>query len=159
MSQEVAGLDSDSGFPSTVVEGIQTVKAGIASTAIMLFVFLAAESESGFKLGVPSAIAKFVGMPGKIYLGFFVFLFIGVVVWPLVFAAVEDRFTVIPGTEDIGVRGILFSLLLWLAFLGLGSAGLQLENSALIVLYLAFSLLAHVAYGYSLGVFYGRFTR
>ncbi len=159
MSQEVAGFDSDSGLPSTVVEGIQTLKAGIVSTALMLFIFLVAESESGFHLGVPAAIANFVRMPGKVYLGFFVFVFIGIVVWPMLFAAIEDRFTAVPGTDDIGVRGILFSLLLWLAFLGLGSAGTQLGSAAFVFLYIIFSLLAHVAYGYSLGVFYGRFSR
>ncbi len=159
MSQEVAGFGSDSDLPSSVVEGMQTVKAGIVSTALMLFIFLAAESESGFKLGVPSAIAKFVRMPGKIYLGFFVFVFVGIVVWPLLFAAIEDQFTVLPWSGDIAVRGVMFSFLLWLAFLGLGSAGRQLDGIALLVLYLVFSLLAHIAYGYSLGVFYGRFTR
>lgn len=159
MSQEVAGYDSDSGLPSSVVEGLQTIKAGIVSTALMLFIFLAAESESGFKLGVPAAIAKFVRMPGDVYLGFSVFVFIGVVVWPLVFAAIEDKFEALPGSGDIAVRGVMFSLLLWLAFLGFGSTGMQLESSALLVLYLAFSFLAHVGYGYSLGVFYARFTR
>jgi hypothetical protein len=124
----------------------------------MLFIFLVAEAESRFNLGVPAAIAKFVRMPGDLYLGFAVFVFAGVVVWPLLFAAIEDRFKVISGADDIGVRGILFALLLWFAFLGLGSAGLQLEG-AFFFLYIVFSLLAHLAYGYSLGVFYGRFTR
>jgi hypothetical protein len=158
MSQEVAGFDDDSGLPPAVVEGIQTLKAGIVSTALMLFIFLVAEAESRFNLGVPAAIAKFVRMPGDLYLGFAVFVFAGVVVWPLLFAAIEDRFKVISGADDIGVRGILFALLLWFAFLGLGSAGLQLEG-AFFFLYIVFSLLAHLAYGYSLGVFYGRFTR
>ncbi|EFW91591.1 hypothetical protein ZOD2009_13546 [Haladaptatus paucihalophilus DX253] len=158
MSQEVAGFDDDSGLPPAVVEGIQTFKAGVVSTAVMLFIFLVSEAETDFNLGVPAAIAKFVGMDGEPYLGFAVFVVAGVVVWPLLFAAIEDRFKAIPGGDDIGVRGILFALLLWVAFLGLGSAGLQLEG-AFFFLYIVFSLLAHLAYGYSLGVFYGRFTR
>jgi len=158
MSQEIAGFDDDSGLPPAVVEGIQTLKAGLVSTAVMLFIFLVSEAETDFNLGVPAAIAKFVGMSGKPYLGFAIFVFAGIVVWPLLFAAIEDRFAVIPGADDIGVRGILFALLLWFAFLGLGSTGLHLEG-AFFFLYIVFGLLAHLAYGYSLGVFYGRFTR
>lgn len=159
MSQEVAGFDDESGLPPAVVEGIRTFKAGLVSTATMLFIFLVAEAETGFQLGVPAAIAKFVRMSGSPYLGFAVFVFVGVVVWPLLFAAIDDRLKTVPGGDDIGVRGIMFSVLLWFAFLGLGSAGLQLESMAFVFLYLVFSLLAHLAYGYSLGVFYGRFTR
>jgi hypothetical protein len=158
MSQEVAGFDDDSGLPPAVVVGIQTLKAGLVSTAVMLFIFLISEAETDFNLGVPAAIAEFVGMAGKPYLGFAIFVFAGVVVWPLLFAAIEGRLAVIPGADDIGVRGILFAFLLWFAFLGLGSTGLHLEG-AFFFLYIVFSLLAHLAYGYSLGVFYGRFTR
>ncbi len=157
MSQEVAGYD-ESGLPPAVWQALQTVKAGLLSTAAMLFIFLVAEAETRFNLGVPAAVAKFVGMPEQLYLGFFVFVFAGIVVWPLLFAAIDDSLRMIPGGEDVGIRGIVFALLLWVAFLVLGSAGLQLAGPFL-VLYLVFTLLAHLAYGYSLGILYARFTQ
>ncbi|MFB9808184.1 DUF6789 family protein [Haladaptatus pallidirubidus] len=157
MSQEVAGFDDESGLPPAVWEALQTLKAGIVSTGLMLFIFTIAEAETRFALGVPAAVAEFVGMPGQLYLGFAVFVFAGVVVWPLLFAAIDDNLRVIPAGEDVGIRGIVFALILWAAFLLLGSAGLQLEGP-FFVLYLVFTLLAHLAYGYSLGILYARFT-
>ncbi|WP_227376976.1 DUF6789 family protein [Haladaptatus halobius] len=158
MSQEVSRFDGESGLPPAVYQALQTFKAGVLSTGLMVFIFLVAEAEARFELGVPAAVAKFVGMPNRLYLGFIVFVMFGAVVWPLLFAAIEGRMTSLPGGDDIGIRGIIFALVLWVAFLVLGSAGLQLAGPFL-VLYLVFSLIAHLAYGYSLGVLYGRFTR
>ncbi|WP_458207612.1 DUF6789 family protein [Haladaptatus sp. NG-SE-30] len=158
MSQEVAQHDGESGLPPAAWQAVQSLKAGVLSTGLMVFIFLVAEAEARFNLGVPAAIAKFVRMPGQLYLGFIVFVLAGIVLWPLVFAAIEGYLTALPGGEDVGIRGIVFALLLWVAFLVLGSAGLKLAGPFL-VLYLVFTLIAHVVYGYSLGVLYGRFTR
>ncbi|WP_458187681.1 DUF6789 family protein [Haladaptatus sp. NG-WS-4] len=158
MSQEVTRFGDESSLPPTARQALQTFKAGALSTGLMVFIFLIAEVETRFNLGVPAAIAKFVGMPGQLYLGFGVFVVAGVVVWPLLFAVIEERLTVLPGGDDIAIRGVLFALVLWAAFLTLGSAGLQL-GGAFLVLYLVFTFIAHVVYGYSLGVLYGRFTR
>ncbi|WP_227356947.1 DUF6789 family protein [Haladaptatus salinisoli] len=158
MSQEVSRFDGESGLPPAVYQALQTFKAGVLSTGLMMFILVVAEAEARFELGVPAAVAGFVGMPNRLYLGFIAFVLFGIVVWPLLFAAVEGRMTSLPGGDDIGIRGILFALVLWVAFLVLGSAGLHLAGPFL-VLYLVFSLIAHLAYGYSLGVLYGRFTR
>ncbi|RBI62256.1 hypothetical protein DMJ13_10275 [halophilic archaeon] len=152
MAEQRVGTE-ESGLPPEVVRALGVLKAGVVSTVVMMVVFVIASAQTRFNLGVPAAIAQFVGMPNRVTLGLVVFVAAGIVLWPLLFAAVQSSIPV----EDVAVRGVLFALVLWVSFLLLGASGLHLSG-AFVVLYIVFTLIAHVAYGYSLGVFYERFV-
>jgi len=117
---------------------------GVAGTAVLSLLLLFLDVETREALGIFEAIARFAGMPGQIALGFVVFVAAGVVAWPLLFLAVEDY---IP-REDPAAAGLLFGLVLWIPFAVVGRG--DLSGPALFV-YLAFTLLAHLAYGFVLG--------
>ena len=131
---------------------LRAIVGGAVGTGIMLVILLIGEAQSRFLIGTPAAIARFVGMPGRIYVGFLVFILAGVLLWPLVFIAV-NRVRPIPDGGDAAVRGMLFAVVLWIAFVILGSGD---QSGAILVLYLVFTLLAHLAYGFTLGAIFAR---
>lgn len=133
----------------------RSIGAGVAATTVMMAIFLFMQVQTRSKLGAPESIARFVGVPGHRYIGLAIFIAVGILVWPVVFAAIEDRLASLPGGRDVAIRGVVFGLLLWIAFLVLGSGQLTWP---FVVLYLLFTLIGHVAYGFTLGITYQRLT-
>lgn len=132
---------------------LRAIAGGTAGMALMSLILLIGEAETRFLLGTPAAIARFVGTPDQLYVGYLLFLLAGIVAWPLLFVGIEKYVAPMPEDGDPAVRGVLFAVALWVAFVVLGSGGL---SGAAFVLYLAFTLLAHAAYGFALGAVYDR---
>lgn len=132
---------------------VRAVAGGTAGMAVMMIVLLFAEAQTRFALDLPIIIAHYMRMPDHQYIGFALFLAAGILAWPVLFAGIEDYLRSLPGGEDVAVRGVVFALALWVAFLVLG--GVQ-TGGPLLILYLGFTLLAHVAYGWTLGIVYAR---
>jgi hypothetical protein len=129
----------------------RTIGGGVAGTIVMSVVLVVAEVEARFELGVGPAIARYAGVPDQPALGLLVFLFTGMVVFPLVFLWLEDYLARVPGGEDPAIRGIAFSLPLWVVYVAIGSPDL---NSLEGMLHLSFTLFAHLMYGFTLGAVY-----
>lgn len=133
---------------------LRAIVGGLAGTTVMLAILLIGEAQSRYLIGTPAAIARFVGMPGHLYVGFAVFVLAGIVLWPLLFVAIE-RIRPLPDEGDPAVRGIGLAVVLWVAFVLLGAGD---QRGAILFLYVVFSLLAHLAYGFTLGAVYARLT-
>ena len=131
---------------------LRAIAGGAAGTAVMLVILLIGEAQTRYLMGTPAAIARFVGTPGRLYVGLLLFVAAGILLWPLLFVAVT-RFRPIPEEGDAAVRGMAFAVVLWIAFVILGSGDL---GGAIFVLYLVFTLLAHLAYGFTLGAVFAR---
>lgn len=132
---------------------LRAISAGVAATTVMMLVFLFSQVQTRSQLGAPEAIARFVGMPENHFVGFVVFCAIGIAVWPIVFVFLRERFTGRRGPRDPTVQGLAFGVALWLAFLVFGTGQLTWP---FLVLYLLFTLVGHLAYGFVLGYVYER---
>lgn len=129
---------------------VAAVAGGVAGMGLMTLLLLLFEVETRSRIGLFDAVARFVGLPGETFLGFVIFLLAGVFAWPLLFVALENH---IPWPDDHAARGVLFASTLWIPFvlLGRGEVG-----GPLLVVYVGFTYLAHVAYGFTLGAVYAR---
>lgn len=115
----------------------------------MATVFLLIEVQTRARLALFEALARFVGLPDRLVLGFLVFAFFGVVVWPLVFVVVDPH--LLP-EDDSAVSGMVFATILWVGFVLIGTAEIV---PILLPFYAAVTLVAHLVYGFTLGLVYG----
>jgi len=128
---------------------VRAVAGGTAGTALLSLLLLMLEVETRSAVEIFAAIARFAGVPGNLVLGFGIFLLAGGIAWPLLFTVVEPILPV----ADPAVAGMVFAVPLWVAFVVVGRG--DLAGSGLAV-YASFTLLAHLAYGYTLGAVYAR---
>ncbi len=128
------------------------IVGGLVGTAVMSMILAMVEVESRYAIGLFEAIARFARVPGNQFLGFVIFALVGTVAWPLLFLGLE-RYLV--PDSDPAVRGILMGVILWIGFaiIGRGTIG-----GVLLIVYLAFSLVAHLAYGFTMGAVYDRLS-
>lgn len=126
------------------------IAGGVAATAVMTLMLLLLEVETRSAMDVFYVIALFVGTPQDPATGFALFVFAGVVAWPLLFLALEPY---LPRGPDPAARGVVFAAILWVPFVVLGRGDIA---GPLLIIYVGFTLLAHVAYGFTLGAVYGR---
>lgn len=131
---------------------VSAIAGGIAGMAVMTVLLLLLEVETREQIGIFQAVARFAGMPGNVFLGFVLFVLAGGLAWPLLFLALDDY---LPGGRDPATRGAVFATVLWVAFVILGRGDI---SGPLLVIYAAFTLLSHLAYGFILGAVYGRLT-
>jgi hypothetical protein len=131
-----------------VADGVVGAAGGLAGTALMTGVLFVAAQVGAFSFESFASLADPLGLgggPRSVLVGYLVFLANGMVPWPLVFAALMEY---LPG-ERPPVSGMFFGAALWTGFVfGFysGYGGLTLA------LYLVFTLLAHLVYGFGLGV-------
>lgn len=128
------------------------IAGGVGGTAVMSTLLLFLDVQMRSAILVFSVIARFVGMPGNETVGFAVFVLAGSVAWPLIFLGLEEH---LPGGPDPATRGVIFATALWIVFVITGRGDL---SGPILPIYAGFTLFAHWAYGFFLGVIYGRFT-
>lgn len=126
------------------------VGGGALGTAVMLLLLILLEAETRSAIRIFDVIARFVGTPDDATVGILVFGLVGVVVWPLLFVLLESY---LPRGPDPAARGVVFATVLWLAFVVTGRGDI---DGPLLVIYVAYTLFAHWAYGFALGAVYGR---
>ena len=130
----------------------RAIAGGVAGTIVMAVVMLIGEAQARFELGISDAIARYAGVAELYLLGLLVFFGFGMFVWPLVFLAVQSYLTRLPGGSDPAVRGMAFSVPLWVLYVFLAS---PFNGDPLFVaLHFGFALFAHLLYGYTLGAVY-----
>jgi len=127
---------------------LSAVIGGFVGTAAMSVILTILELEVRYGLGVFDAIARFVRVPGDPVLGFAIYVMVGTFGWPLLFLSLERY---VPLTLDPAAAGTLLGGALWLGFAVIGRGEL---GGALLVVYLAATLVAHLVYGFSMGAVY-----
>lgn len=145
---ETAEPDFDR-LAGVLTDGVVGVASGLVGTSVIVTVLVAADSMGIFDMARMTESVRLAGVealfPGVgSALPLLAFVGIGVVVWPLLLASI-GRY--LPG-ERFATKGAVFGTVLWtgfaVAFYG-GYAGTAL------LLYLAVTLVGHVAYGVSVG--------
>jgi hypothetical protein len=129
------------------------IAGGLVGTTVMSVMLAVMEVEARGAMGLFAAIARFVRVPGNQFLGFSLYALVGIVVWPLLFLGLEQYLAV---ESDPAVRGMLMGALLWLGFAVVGRGEIA---GVLLAVYLVFTLLAHLAYGFTMGAVYARLSR
>jgi hypothetical protein len=126
------------------------ILGGATGISVMSLVFLMLEVETREQVQAFDAVARYVGMPGNTFIGFVIFAFVGTVIWPLLFVAIEPSMPF----DDPPSNGMILGSVLWIAFFVLGRGDI---SGPLLAVFAGFTLLAHLAYGFLLGAFYNRF--
>lgn len=124
------------------------IAGGVAGTAVLSLLLLLLEVQTREQILVFDVIARFVRLPDQQAVGFLVFLLAGIVAWPLVFIAVEPY---LPLGPDPAARGVAMAIPLWIAFAITGRGGIA---GPLLIVYVALTFVAHVAYGWVMGAVY-----
>jgi hypothetical protein len=142
--------DQPTSMQAIIADGVVGAIGGFTGTAIMTVVLLVASTVGGFDMNSFATLAELVGADAilgeemTVAVGYFIFLGGGMTTWPLLFASLGSF---LPG-EQFATKGLPFGFVLWtgfsLAFYD-GRTGLAL------VLYLVFTLVAHLVYGFALG--------
>jgi len=127
------------------------ILGGATGISVMSLVLLLLEVETREQVRAFDAVARYVGMPGNTFVGFVTFAFVGTVIWPLLFVAIEPYFPF----DDSPSNGMVLGAVLWIAFFVLGRGDI---SGPLLAVFAGFTLLAHLAYGFLLGALYNRFS-
>jgi hypothetical protein len=132
-----------------VTDGLIGALGGLVGTGALTVGLLIARSLGAFDVNQFSTLAELTGLsvlfePNPAAVGYVLFLLVGMVMWPLLFASIGSY---LPG-KKYATKGLPFGFVLWTGFAPAfydGYTGLTM------VLYLVLTLGAHFAYGFSLG--------
>ncbi|WP_267644209.1 DUF6789 family protein [Haloarchaeobius amylolyticus] len=136
----------------TVPAPVAAIAGGLAGVTVMSVLFVVFEVQTRTQMELFQVVARFAGVPGRVYVGFALFVVAGTVAWPLLFVALE---TYVPLELDPAAAGMGFATVLWLAFVVTGRGSL---TGAILLVYAVSTLIAHLAYGFTLGAVYAHLT-
>ena len=130
-----------------VSDGVVGAAGGLAGTALMTGVLFVAAQMGAFSFESFASLAAPLGLADTaqpVLVGYLIFLANGMVPWPLVFAALMEY---LPG-ERPPVSGLFFGAALWTGFV----LGFYTDYTGLtLALYLVFTFVAHLVYGFGVG--------
>lgn len=163
MDEPTTGVDAGSeGYPEDeedrlvgiIRDGVVGVISGVVGMSLMTIVLLVAQAWGAFTWEAFVPLARLFGLdtfyPG-VPVGFVIFLGQGVVVWPLLFAALKGY---LPTVRD-PAAGVVFGTVLWTGF---APGFLREADPSSLLLYLALTLVAHWAYGFGVGIVFEYLT-
>ncbi|MFC7045091.1 DUF6789 family protein [Halobacteriaceae archaeon GCM10025711] len=132
-----------------ITDGFVGAVGGLVGTTVMTLVFLVAAQIGAFNLDSFATLADLTGTRSLVSVnptavGYALFLFIGMVPWPLFFASIGWY---LPG-DRFATKGLPFGFILWTGF---AIAYYDGYTGTSLVLYLLLTLLGHFAYGFALG--------
>lgn len=125
-------------------DGVIGAVAGAAGTVMLSAVLFVALNLGTFDSAAFGGLAELVGIGESVLVGYVIFFAGGMTTWPLLFVSLQEY---LPGST-LALRGVTFATVTWTGFLGAfytGQSGLALAG------YVVFSLVAHWAYGFTLG--------
>lgn len=139
-----------------VADGLIGALGGLVGTVVLTVGLLIASSFGAFDRGAFTVIAELAGATllfesNLAAIGFLVFLFGGMTVWPLLLASIGSY---LPG-RSFALKGIPFGFILWTGFAPSFYTG---QSGLLLVAYLVITLFAHVFYGFTLGAVFDYFS-
>lgn len=120
---------------------------GSLATPVMLSFLWLADAFTRYRLRAHLTFAELLNAPPTV--GLALFAIGGVLLFPLVFFLIGEHLA----PEYEAMRGVVFSLILWVVFLVIFLPTIELVGSIYFVL---FSCLGHVVYGSVLGWTFGR---
>jgi hypothetical protein len=157
VGEEVAEPDFDN-LTGIVVDGLIGAVGGLVGTASMTVGLFIAQSLNAFDMQSFASLAELTGLGvivpiDPLALGYLLFLAGGMITWPLLFASIGSY---LPG-RTFALKGLPFGFVLWTGFVlafvdGVGSGTLTLA------LYAILTLIAHFAYGFTLGSVFDYFS-
>ncbi|MFQ3320094.1 MAG: hypothetical protein ACI80F_002170 [Natronomonas sp.] len=141
--------DDRSEMVNIVFDGIIGAVSGAVGVASMTVVLLVAASLGGFEMSSLAMVVELTGIgqlapTHTVALGYLLFLAGGMVTWPLLFASI-GRY--LPG-ETNARQGAFFGFILWSGFVLAFYTG---YTGAELAVYVVFTLIAHLVYGFCLG--------
>jgi hypothetical protein len=131
-------------------DGVIGAVAGAAGTVMLSAVLFVALNLGMFDSSAFNGLAVMIGLGGNTFIGYLIFFAGGMTTWPLLFVSLQEY---LPGST-LALRGVTFATVTWTGFLGAfytGQSGLALAG------YVVFSLVAHWAYGFTLGSVFAYF--
>lgn len=131
---------------------LSAIAGGVTGISVMSLLLLLLNVQTRDQIPAFEVVARFVGVPGNVAVGFALFVIAGAVAWPLLFVALEEY---IPGGPDPATRGMVLGVVLWVFFVVFGRGEI---DGVLLSIYLVFTLLSHLAYGFVLGLVYSRLS-
>jgi len=150
LGSEVAEPDFDH-FAGILTDGLIGAVGGLVGTAAMTVGLFIASALNAFDMATFALLAELTGLGAVVpisplALGYLIFLAGGMVTWPLLFASIGSY---LPG-EKFATKGLPYGFVLWTGFVLAFSEGIAAGLPTL-VLYAVLTLVAHLAYGFSLG--------
>ncbi len=145
--KRVAEIEEFDSLYGIVADGFVGAAGGLVGTAAATVGLLIAESVGAFSRESFGQLALMIGLDGlasPVALGYATFVLGGMLPWPLLFASLKEY---LPGGRD-PFKGVVFGTMLWTGFVLAfydGFTGITL------VAYVVLTLMAHWAYGFSLG--------
>lgn len=147
-SEPEADFDQMAGI---LTDGIIGSIGGLVGTAAMTVGLLIAETLDAFDMAALSILAELTGLSAivplnPLALGYLIFLFGGMVLWPLLFVSAG---LYLPG-KNFATKGIPFGFVIWTGFVLAFAQGIE-GDVGTYALYALLTLLSHFAYGFTLG--------
>lgn len=154
---EVAEPDFDH-LAGIVTDGLIGALGGLVGTAAMTIGLFVASTLDAFDMQTFTVLAELTGLeaifPGNaLTVGYLIFLAGGMVTWPLLFAATAEY---LPG-NTFAIKGLPYGFVLWTGFVLAFAEGIG-GGALILALYAVLTLIAHFAYGFTLGAVFDYFT-
>lgn len=139
-----------------ITDGFVGALGGLVGTVVLTVGLLIGSSLGAFDTGSFAVIADLAGATlfvesNLAAIGFLVFLFGGMTVWPLLLASIG---TYLPG-DRFALKGITFGMVLWTGFAPSFYTG---QTGLFLGLYLLVTFFGHVFYGFTLGAVFDYFS-
>jgi hypothetical protein len=129
---------------------LRAVAGGVVGALVLGFFLLVLDTQARGAVSVPAVIGRFLGIAGRPLLAIALFAVLTVIGWPALFVTVEEY---LPLGPDPAARGVVFAAVIAVAFVVVGRGTI---TGPILVIYVGFAMLAHLAYGFALGSVYGR---
>lgn len=139
-----------------VTDGLIGALGGLVGTVVLTVGLLVGASLGAFDRGAFAVVAELAGATVFVdsnlaAIGFLVFLFGGMTVWPLLLASIGSY---LPG-DRFALKGIPFGFILWTGFAPSFYTG---QSGVFLAIYLVVTFFGHVFYGFTLGSVFDYFS-
>lgn len=125
------------------------ISGGAAGMVVMTLLFGLLQVQTRSQFDFFGAMARFAGMPGELGVGFVLFAMATIVIWPVLFVAVEPS---LPGSNP-HTNGMIGGMIFWFVFI---TFGLKITEPTAVVLAGGLTLLTFLGYGLTFGEVYAR---
>ncbi|MFC7046338.1 DUF6789 family protein [Halobacteriaceae archaeon GCM10025711] len=127
------------------------IAGGVLGTLVMTAILLVVTVVADADLQVFQTVAELTTGGGSVLFGFLMFFAAGALAWPLFYVTLGLYF---PGRTRVR-QALLFAAVLWMGFV---IAFARLYTGLDLAVFLGFSVVTHLLYGYILGAVFARIT-